>query len=130
LRIYLDSCIVIYWLEGEPALANAISAKVAEAAEAELCISDLVRLECRVGPLRSGDTELLQAMEALLARLTTLPIDAVVFDLAAELRVRHGLKTPDAIHAAAAIRHGCSELWTNDRRLAALEPRLAVRPIA
>lgn len=130
MRIYLDSCIVIYWLEGEPALANAISAKVAGAVGAQLCISDLVRLECRIGPLRSGDAELLQAMESLLARLTTLPIDAGVFDLAADLRVQHGLKTPDAIHAAAAIRHGCSEFWTNDQRLVVLESRLAVRRIA
>ncbi|MBK8598626.1 MAG: PIN domain-containing protein [Holophagales bacterium] len=52
------------------------------------------------------------------------------FDLAADLRVQHGLKTPDAIHAAAAIRHGCSEFWTNDQRLVVLESRLAVRRIA
>lgn len=40
-----------------------------------------------------------------------------MFDLATELRARHGLKTPDALHLAAAIACGCNELWTNDGRL-------------
>lgn len=40
-----------------------------------------------------------------------------VFDLAADLRAGHALKTPDALHLAAAIVGGCSEFWTNDRRL-------------
>ena len=129
MRIYLDTCVVIYWLEGEPALADAVSARMGEAAGAEFCISDLVRLECRVGPLRSGDTGLLKAMESLLSRLTNLPLETAVFDIAADLRVRHNLKTPDAIHAAAAIHHRCSELWTNDHRLQALATSLIVRKI-
>ena len=41
-----------------------------------------------------------------------------VFDLATELRAEHGIKTPDALHLAAAIHGGCDALWTNDKRLA------------
>ncbi|WP_279308295.1 MULTISPECIES: type II toxin-antitoxin system VapC family toxin [Cyanophyceae] len=37
---------------------------------------------------------------------------------AAELRSRHGLKTPDALHLAVAHHYDCTELWTNDDRLA------------
>lgn len=44
-------------------------------------------------------------------------LDSTAFDLATELRARHGLKTPDALHLAAAIASGCGELWTNDGRL-------------
>ena len=39
------------------------------------------------------------------------------FDMATELRARYGLKTPDALHLAAAIASDCEELWTNDQRL-------------
>lgn len=59
-RVYLDSCAVIYLLEGEPELSLAMGALMKEeGAEAEFCVSDLTRLECRVAPLREQDTELL-----------------------------------------------------------------------
>jgi len=44
-------------------------------------------------------------------------ISDTVFDRAATLRARHRLKTPDALHLAAAIEAGCDEFWTNDHRL-------------
>jgi predicted nucleic acid-binding protein len=44
-------------------------------------------------------------------------IQNTTFDLATELRARHGLKVPDALHLAAAIEGGCDEFWTNDTRL-------------
>jgi predicted nucleic acid-binding protein len=44
-------------------------------------------------------------------------LTAAVFDRAAELRARHGFKTPDALHLAAAIVHGCDRFLTNDTRL-------------
>jgi uncharacterized protein len=59
--------------------------------------------------------------------LTILPCVPLAFDRAAELRASHGLKTPDALHAGLAIVHGCDELWTNDQRLASIQPAIAVR---
>ncbi len=61
--------------------------------------------------------------------MVRLPMTSAVFDLAAELRAHHGLKTPDALHLATAVVGGCEEIWTNDRRLAkATEERLRVVP--
>ena len=62
--------------------------------------------------------------------LKSLPFDDPrIFDRAAELRAKYRLKTPDALHLACAIHHGCSEFWTNDGRLdeAAAEAGLTVR---
>jgi predicted nucleic acid-binding protein len=124
--IYLDSCILIYRLEGTPGFRSS----VVDAMRAEpgvFCISDLVRLECLVGPIRSGDADRKAAFEGQLRKLRRLALTKAVFDLAAELRAIHRLKTPDALHAACALVHGCRALWTNDDRLAALHGRLTVR---
>jgi predicted nucleic acid-binding protein len=37
--------------------------------------------------------------------------------LATRLKAVHGIKTPDALHLACALHHGCTEFWTNDDRL-------------
>jgi predicted nucleic acid-binding protein len=46
------------------------------------------------------------------------PMNRQVFDLATELRVQHAIKTPDALHLAAALLSSCREFWTDDKRLA------------
>ncbi|PJI53413.1 PIN domain nuclease [Methylobacterium radiotolerans] len=53
-------------------------------------------------------------------------LDTAAFVRSAELRADFGLKTPDALHLAAAQLSGCTELWTNDKRLAAASHGLAV----
>lgn len=52
------------------------------------------------------------------SEVVTVPLDAQVFNLATVLRAQYGLKTPDALHLAAAISSGCDEFWSNDDRLA------------
>lgn len=81
--------------------------------------SELTRLECRVKPLREGDTELLADFDAFFAdAVTVVALTREVIDRATELRSRHGVKTPDAIHLAAAAASGCDVFLTNDHRLA------------
>jgi uncharacterized protein len=120
--IYLDSCVVIYYLERHPTLGPRVEAALfpADGARTIPVVSDLTRLECRVLPLRRQDQDLLARYDAFfgLPDCRQAPIDTGVFDLATELRARQGLKTPDALHLAAAIRSGCEEIWTNDTRLA------------
>jgi len=49
--------------------------------------------------------------------------------LATELRARHRLRTPDALHLATALSHGCQSLITNDRRLSQAAGDLAIRSL-
>lgn len=125
--MYLDSCVLIYRLEGSAAFRSRVVEAMRDQADEIFCISDLVRLECLVGPIRDGDAERKAVFEAQFRALRRLALTKAVFDLAAELRAAHRLRTPDALHAACAIVHGCRQLWTNDRRLAVLEDRLVTR---
>lgn len=119
--VFLDACIVIYYIERSLKLFPAIEAKLFPAEGVGPCVaySDLVRLECRVSPLRHGDQALLSRFDAFfnLPDQRNIPLNTTVFDLATELRATHRLKTPDALHLSAAIHGGCDAFWTNDDRL-------------
>ena len=132
MRIYLDSCILIYLLEGNEELSSEVERALltSDASGDEACYSDLTRLECRVGPLRSGAADLLERYDELFssAAFSRLAIDSAVFDRATHLRAREGWKTPDSLHVAAALAGDCREFWTNDDRLAKSSVRhLSVR---
>lgn len=92
------------------------------------CLSDLVRLECLVQPTRTNDVARIAQIEGFFSGMTELPILREVFGIALRLRAgRKGLKTPDALHLATAIHHGCTEFWTNDLDLAKVPTPLAYR---
>lgn len=122
-RVYLDTCIIIYLHEGPPALRRSLSERILPAGGPApvIHVSDLTRMECRVGPLKAGDDALLIEYERFfgLPEVEWVPLLRATFDRATELRARHGLKTPDALHLAAALSAGCDEFWTNDKQLAA-----------
>ena len=53
MRVYLDSCVLIYRVEGSAAFQVAAAAAFAALGRDDVvCISDLVRLECLVKPFR------------------------------------------------------------------------------
>ena len=117
---YIDGAILIYHYDGGPFQAPAVRWLAAlKAAGDELAISDLVRMECRVGPLCSGDETKLKIFDGFFARpdIRTASLTPAVFDRAAQIRADRGFKTPDAIHLAAAVESGCDRFLTNDLRL-------------
>lgn len=129
--IYLDSCIVIYLIEGNTYFSQ--QARAALTAHrfkgARFSVSLLSRLESCVMPIRMDNLGLLHQYEKFFATpsLLWLNLSPEVFEIATELRAFHGIKTPDALHLAAAIHHGCDEFWTNDLRLqAAVAGRLSI----
>lgn len=109
---YLDSCIIIYLIQGpEPLYKEVSQAFVPGEDPRSIYVSDLTRLECRVWPKREGERELLEQYDDFFAlpEVIIISIKREVFDLATDLRATHRLRTPDAIHLAAAIIGGCSE---------------------
>jgi predicted nucleic acid-binding protein len=128
--IYLDSCIVIYAVEDDGPRGNAVRQRLTESADAVVAVSPLVTLECLVGPLRDENYGLHDHYLRALHNFKPLPLETEHYVRAAELRARYGLKTPDALHLAAAQMHGCDELWTNDNRLAAAAKNLVLNVTA
>ena len=127
--IYLDACIVIYAVEDDGPRGNGVRQRLADAGDTEFAISPLVTMECIVGPLRHENLALHDHYLRALDNFGSLYLGEAQFMRAAQLRARHGLRTPDALHLAAAQLARCDELWTNDNRLAAAAGGLAVNVV-
>lgn len=117
-RVYLDTAPVIYTVEQSPEYAAAVDRRLA-AADIVRVASDLTRLECRVKPIRDGNQELLKDYDDYFreAVAEVVMLSREVIDRATAIRAQYGLKTPDAIHLAAAVVSGCDVFLTNDHRL-------------
>lgn len=128
-RIYLDTCVLLYAVESADARGDVVRDRLART-PSSLVVSPLVAMEALVGPIRSGDIEIRDRYVAVLGLLDVVELPMPVFLRAAELRASTGLRTPDALHLAAAQVHGCAALWTNDDRLAAASRGLALNVLA
>jgi len=112
---YLDSCMVIGLIEGDAQQRKALKHYLATSQT--VFSSELVRLEARILALRQNQIEHLQLYDAFFNACEFVDLNRSVFDSAAMLRVESQLKTPDALHLAAAIEAGCDEFCTNDKQL-------------
>ena len=67
-------------------------------------------------PLRERDAATLAAYDAFFAaaRVVIVELGSTVVDRATEIRARFGLKTPDALHVAAALEAGADVFVTGD----------------
>ena len=119
--VYLDSGIVISLVEKRAVWGPLVASRTSELEQAGslFAVSDLTRMECRVGPLRSGDVQLMTAYLNYFGDPTLQigSLTSAVCDRAAEVRARYGFKTPDALHLAAALEAGCDLFLTHDQAL-------------
>ena len=121
--IYADANILIRLLEGDTAARTPIEARLLplRGTTKFLLTSRLSRLECRVKPLRSGDSKLLALWDDFFATPELAPLvelTPAVLERATELRAALNVKTPDALHLASAILGGATAFLTGDRGLA------------
>ncbi len=126
-KVYVDANVVIYGLEQVlpywPLLRPLWAAAAAGTFNIES--SELLAVEAPTGPLKTNNSGLCATYERMLfaGGLRLRPVTLPVLKKAAEIRAGHGLKTPDAIHAATAMTYGCTLFLTNDgafRRVAGL----------
>jgi len=95
--IYLDTCIAIYLVEEHPAYHAPIETAL-RAGKLISSISPLVEMECLVLPIKRQRDDLIAKFDQFFATHRRLSMPDEVYRCAAELRARHGLKTPDALH--------------------------------
>lgn len=118
MRLYLDANAIIYAIESTLPVRGVVAARVgqAEAPGGAIITSRLSRLECRVKPLRDGNTALLGTYDLYFARPTLVlaDISAPVIEQATDLRARYRFRTPDALHMATAIVEHADVFLTGD----------------
>jgi len=121
--VYCDSMILIYYLDlvGPFQVRAGHRLAMLQSAGDQIAFSDLTRLECRVTPIRFGDTLALTKFDTFfaLADVRRVPLTTAVYDRATHIRAIYNFRTVDAIHLAAAVEHGCDVFLTNDTRLIA-----------
>lgn len=125
---YVDSCVLLE-AANNPGPRGTATRRLIELSDGDLATSHMVDLECMVRPLRSGDPEKIIHMQSILDRFRKVDTGHRVFQLAAHIRALHGVKTPDALHLAAAGVGNCQSLWTFDRILLRTAPGFAVNPL-
>lgn len=113
--IYLDTCMIIGLIEGDAKQRSLLKTLLPSH---QIYSSELTRLEARLLAMRQHTEPALQQLERFFAVCAMVDLNRAVFELVTTLRAESHLKTPDALHLAAAIQAGCSEFWTNDKQLA------------
>lgn len=116
--VYLDASGFIYSVERIEPYRTLLEPMWLQAQTGQFSIvsSDLVVLETLVKPLREGDTVVEFLFRSLFeaSEVRLIPATRLLWEEAARLRAETGLKTPDALHAAAALHAGCTIFITND----------------
>ncbi|MDP3512679.1 MAG: type II toxin-antitoxin system VapC family toxin [Sulfuritalea sp.] len=131
---FFDASALIYLIEGADPFAARLRKELAAAAkkypDLGAAVSRLSWLECRVGPMRTNDSATLALFDGFFARPDLVWVDLTreVIELAAAIRVRTGLKTPDALQAASCLQLGDDHLFlTGDgafRRVSGLNVKI------
>jgi predicted nucleic acid-binding protein len=112
-----DTSALIYLIEGKEPFAAKVRRELGAVAkrypDLGSALSRLTWMECRVGPMKSGDHATLAAYDAFFAQpdLQWIELGKDVVELATAIRVTHGLRTPDALQAASCLQLGADHLF-------------------
>jgi predicted nucleic acid-binding protein len=118
-RLYIETAPLIYYVEENPAYVDRMDAIIASLDGSSIqAVSSVITLtEVLTQPLKVSNTQLQQEYKDILLNsggFHLLPITSRIAEAAADLRARYNLRTPDALHIAAAIDAGCDAFLTND----------------
>lgn len=116
---------MIYLIEEHPVFAPLLEKYISAQADSIFIVSDLSEMECLVMPFRQKNQLLIDKFRRWFKKTKSVALGKEVFLQAARLRADFSsIKTPDALHLAAASFYDCDEFWTNDNRLDKVAPNL------
>jgi predicted nucleic acid-binding protein len=128
---FLDTRALIYYFEGAPGyrqvVVEALAAIRRRSPQAQVAVSRLGVMACRVKPLRDNNQALLATYDAFFAQTPVVELSAEIVTLATSIRATNGLKTPDALQAACALSLGATcTLITGDASFERVKGLMAV----
>lgn len=121
-RLGFDTSPIIYFVERNPKYLDLVREIIrrVDRGEIEGRSSVVTLTEVLTKPKQSGDAAIEAEYRSLLLNsrnFRLLPITTDVAELAADLRGRYNIRTPDALQIAAALIVGCQAFVTNDTAL-------------
>ena len=125
-RVTVDTAPIIYLLEGHPEFSEQFVPffEQVEVGEFLAVVSPITVAEVVAGPLKHGNEILADRYYKALTSSShwqVQELSAEVSFMAARIRVRYGLKLPDAIQIATAIHTKSMALLTHDRDFSAVD---------
>ncbi len=120
--VFLDSAPLIYFIEGHSKYQE-ILYKLFDFNDKggfSFITSSITILEVLVKPLREGKAAIAKQYRDILTKapgIEILDVTPVIAEIAAQLRAKYNLKTPDAIQLATSIDGEAGFFLTNDSRL-------------
>ena len=127
MRLFLDACSIIYLIESQEQLGQKTRLLLTQALQnkAQLIVSRLSFLECRVLPLKTKDDDLLQLYNEFfqLPSLQVIELTEDVINVATDLRASYSssLRTPDALQLACALKGKADTFLTGDKKLSVIQ---------
>lgn len=127
MKLFLDACTIIYLIESQEQLGHNTRTIITEALQnkAQLVVSRLSFLECRVLPLKTKDDDLILRYNHFftLPDLEVIELTEDVINLATDLRANYtnSLRTPDAIQVACALKASANTFFTGDKKLGSIQ---------
>ena len=117
-RIYVDTNIWIYYIEGNEFFKSRVDAvfEEVERANSRLVTNEITLAECIIKPAEIGHVDMVAVYENIFARgeVDVTQLDGGLAKRAAIAAGRLGLKLIDAIHYVSAVESGCQYFLTAD----------------
>ena len=131
-RLYLDTNIFIYFLEGNRKFNDAVERvfQICEEFDIAVFTSEITVTECLVGPYKQKNTELIQKYELFFQNtggaISVVPVESRILLETPMNAAMFGLKLVDAIHVTTALACSCDGFLTNDDGIGPLNNDLSV----
>lgn len=113
-----DADVLIYAAIRDHPLGRRVRARLGKSrSEAPAGIGSMLLLPGLLAePVRTGATDEVDILAALLSRLDLRPLDHLVARVATSLGAKYRLRAVDAVHLATAVTTGCDRFITNNHK--------------